>query len=135
MKILKVGKFCSPSTVISHEVLNMKRILVTYGGGMGGTRSEYYTSKIKKVGETLKVVTVDNKKLSLNPRFIVEIEDTKVLKVVTDVTAHSNYHSPICKKSIVTEYIDMSGYNNYILDSTYTESANSFYKDVEIENI
>lgn len=135
MKTLLVGKVCSPSTIISNEVLEMERILVSYGGGMGGANKEYYTSKIKKEGELLKIITLEGQKLSLNPRFIVEIEETKVLKVKTDTSAHSNYHDETCKKSIVTQYFNMSGYDNLKFVDYTSDNSRCFHKELEKEEI
>jgi hypothetical protein len=123
MRTLLVGKPCSPSETISHEVIEMKRVLITYGGGMGGANKEYYTKKIYKeqaINGGWNIETIDGKIIQLMPNFIVEVEETKVLKLVTDVTGHRNYNKTTCKKSILTEYFDLSGFDNYNIEEKYS---------------
>jgi hypothetical protein len=123
MRTLLVGKPCSPSETISHEVIEMKRVLITYGGGMGGANKEYYTKKIYKeqaINGGWNIETIDGKIIQLMPNFIVEVEETKVLKLVTDVTRHRNYNKTTCKKSILTEYFDLSGFDNYNIEEKYS---------------
>jgi hypothetical protein len=123
MKTLLVGKPCSPSDTISHEVIEMKRVLISYGGGMGGANKEYYTKEIRKeqaINGSWNIETIDGKKIQLMPNFVVEVEETKVLKLVTDVTNFKNYSKVVCKKSILTEYFDLSGFDNYNIEEKYS---------------
>ena len=123
MRTLLVGKPCSPSETISHEVIEMKRVLISYGGGIGGVNKQYYTKKLYKeqaINGSWNIETIDGKKIQLMPNFIVEVEETKVLKLVTDVTEHRNYNKTTCKKSILTEYFDLSGFDNYNIEEKYS---------------
>jgi hypothetical protein len=123
MRTLLVGKPCSPSETISHEVIEMKRVLITYGGGMGGAHKQYYTKEIRKeqaINGSWNIETIDGKKIQLMPNFIVEVEETKVLKLVTDVTGHRNYNKKVCEKSILTEYFDLSGFDTYNIEEKYS---------------
>jgi len=135
MKTLFVGKPCSPSNIINHEIFEMKRILISYGGGIGGAHKQYYTKKIYKeqaINGSWNIETIDGKKIQLMPNFIVEIEETKVLKLVTDVTEHRNYNNTTCKKSILTEYFDLSGFDNYNIQEKYlSRDGNVIFKITE----
>jgi hypothetical protein len=134
MKTLLIGAPCSPSEIISHEAIKMKRILITYGGGIGGGNKVYYTKKITKeqaINGSWDIETIDGKKISLMPRYIVEVEDTKVLKLVTNITEHKNYHKVVCTKSILTEYFDMSGFDNYEIVNKYIDRPKLIYQEEE----
>ena len=138
-KVLEIGKAMSPSTFVGKgELKNMKRILVSYGGGMGGSNKTYYTEKIHKeqaVNGTWNIVDIHGNMIELNPRFIVEVVDTKVLILNTDITEHANYHKQTCQSRILTEYFDLGemGYNDYVLKDEFRSSdkIKTFHKESE----
>jgi hypothetical protein len=137
MRTLIVGKPCSPSIKISDEVIEMKRILITYGGGMGGGNKTYYTKEIKKeqaINGGWYIETIDGKKIQLMPNFVVEVEQTKILKLVTDVTLHRNFSKKVCKKAVLTEYFDLSGFDDYNIDVNYSSRDDKIiFKEEELE--
>lgn len=138
-KVLEIGKAMSPSNFIGKgELKNMKRILVSYGGGMGGANKSYYSEKIHKeqaVNGTWNIVDIHGNIIELNPRFIVEVVETKVLILKTDITAHANYNSKTCKSKMLTEYFDLGemGYNDYVLIDGFRSSdkIKTFHKESE----
>lgn len=137
MRTLIVGKPCSPSIKISDEVIEMKRVLITYGGGMGGANKSYYTKEIKKeqaINGQWQIKTIDGKQINLMPNFVVEVEETKILKLVTDVTGQRNFSKKVCNKSILTEYFDLSGFDDYNIDIDYSSRDNKIiFKEEELE--
>ena len=138
-KVLEIGKAMSPSHFVGKgELKKMKRILVSYGGGMGGANKTYYTEKIHKeqaVNGTWNIVDIHGNMIELNPRFIVEVVETKVLILKTDITEHASYNSKTCKSKILTEYFDLGemGYNDYVLKDTFRSSdkIKTFHKESE----
>jgi len=138
-KVLEIGKAVSPSHFVGKgELKNMKRILVSYGGGMGGANKTYYTEKIHKeqaINGTWNIVDIHGNMIELNPRFIVEVVATKVVVLKTNTTGHANYNSKTCKSSILTEYFDLGemGYNDYVLKDTFRSSdkIKTFHKESE----
>lgn len=120
-KVLEIGLSCSPSHFVDKGTLKkFQRILVSYGGGIGGANKTYYTESIYKeqaINGMWTFVDFDGQKIQLNPRFIVEICETDVLILKTDITEHKNYHKKTCDKHILTEWIDLGflGFNDYKL--------------------
>jgi hypothetical protein len=123
---------CSPSTQIDSKSIEVVKIIITFGGGMGGANQTFYANRVDKTSDgMLSVETVDGRKLELNPRYIVSKEVTNILKVVTDTTEHSNYHEKTCKYSERTEFFDV-GFDSYEFASVNTSNAEkpvlSFFK-------
>ena len=117
-----VGLPCSPSKIIGQKVIKAKRILITYGGGMGGANKTYYFTKQKKLADGLLQLTlVDGKKVEVNPFFIVDKNDCKILQLKTDITAHCNYHSNTLgtKSKIETEYIYLDENETFTMVDRY----------------
>ena len=102
MKTYEIGYPCSPSNNISHETIKATEILVTWGGGMGGSSKRYYA--LSKNGKN-EFKLLDGDTIKINQEYIVHEKKVTIIKVVTDITAHSNYHKKTCNKAIKTEYI------------------------------
>lgn len=132
MQIVKIGLPCTPSKNISHDEFKCKRILVTYGGGMGGANKKYYATKVV-TGAFWGLTLIDGNKVEVNPDFIVDIEEIRVVKLVTDITAwsnHANHGEKKVKKSIKTEYFVLEyGEEAQIIKTDYTARHESNLKD------
>lgn len=141
-KVLEIGLACSPAHFIGKGVVkNMKRVLISYGGGMGGANRTYYTEKVHKeqaVNGTWNIVDIDGNSREINPRFIVEIVETKVLILKTDTTQHTNYHKKTCDKKTLIEFFDLGelGCTDYVLKGEYGRSSDKIKPfKVETETI
>jgi len=120
---LKIGLSCSPSKILSHEKVKVIKVLVSWGGGMGGASESYYCLSIDKTIDTGKfweLTFLDGKTKNVNPTFVVSFEDEILVKVVSDITEHMNYRQKTCKKSITTEYILLYPYKDYEITNDYT---------------
>jgi hypothetical protein len=111
MRKIEIGKSCSPSKIVSKEQIKCQRVLVSYGGGMGGANKSYYATKIQKEqalqGRWI-LKLLDGRTIDVNPSFIVENEEINVVKIVSDITEHLNFNKSKEKcvgKTLETEYI------------------------------
>lgn len=123
MKQVVIGLSCSPSNIIGQKIIKAKRILITYGGGLGGTNKTYHFTKQKTLSDGLIQLTLlDGKKVDINPFFIVSKNDCKMLRLESDITAHCNYHSNVLgnKHKIQIEYIYLDD------DETFTVLNNQY---------
>ena len=123
---------CSPSVRIGSKNIEVMKIIITFGGGMGGASQTFYANRVDKTSDgMLSVETVDGRELELNPRYVVSKERTNILKVVTDTTAHSNYNQKTCNYSERTEFFDV-GFDSYEFASVNASNAEkpvlSFFK-------
>ena len=111
MKTIKIGPSCSPNTyIVSHEIIKGKKFLVSYGGGMGGVHKIYFCKELyePKPAESMRMLTLlTGEVIRVNGRFIVEISDRNIVKVVSDVTGHRNFNKKMYSKVIETEYFEM----------------------------
>jgi hypothetical protein len=111
MKTIKIGPSCSPNTyIVSHEIIKGKKILVSFGGGLGGSSKTYHCTKvyIPQPADSLRTLTLlSGEEIHVNGRFIVEICDRNYVKVVSNVTGHRNYYKKVCSKAIETEIFEL----------------------------
>ena len=123
MKTIKIGLSCSPSKMISTEKIETKKVLISYGGGMGGAHQKLYATNIKPDWEFdghLRLTLISGEEVSINPAFIVMKNDCNVVKVVTDNTQHANYNEKSCNKSVDTEFIELRYDEDYVVVNEYT---------------
>ena len=114
---------CSPSIQIDSKNIEAMKIIITFGGGMGGASQTFYANRVDKTSDgMLSVETVDGRELELNPRYVVSKERTNILKVVTNTTPHANYHQKTCNYSEQTEFFDV-GFDSYEFASVNTSNA------------
>lgn len=114
---------CSPSKRIDSKNIEAVKIVITFGGGMGGSSQTFYANKVDKTSDgMLSIETVDGRELELNPRYVVSKERTIILKVVTDTTQHSNYGKKTCNYSERTEFFDV-GFDSYEFASVNTSGS------------
>lgn len=106
MKTFKIGLPCSPATMLTTAKAKATEIIVTYGGGMGGTNETYY-AQYQRPGATdneIVIRDISGREITLNRRYIVRTEPVTILEVVTDITAHTNYGQKVCSKDILHEF-------------------------------
>ena len=93
-----------------HEVKNLgiiNKVVMSCGGGMGGSRWNEYGkfNSIPEIGNMVQFVdAVSGETKTINPSFIVKIEEVQLVKVTTDVTPHANYAVKSCNKATHTTY-------------------------------
>lgn len=100
--IVEVGLTCSPSKLVETEPLDGYKVIVNHGN-----RSKTYYGLDISDGKDLIVNCIDGQSVEINQAFVISKERVKFLRIVTDNTAHANYHKRgnICKSSIQTRYI------------------------------
>lgn len=94
-----VGTLCSPSKLLGTNKEIVTEVLVSYGGGMGGSNERFYGETTKLDGET-KIETFDGKELIVNNDFIVYTRKKQIFTVLIDSTKHANYHKHVVKNRI-----------------------------------
>jgi hypothetical protein len=122
-----IGIPVSPARRVSCDEVDGFEVMVSCGGGMGGSKMKYYTTEVKKkAGNSIvKIKTIDNRQLELTDRFIVHIEPVRLVKAVFDTTAHTNYRETVCKKAIQTCWYCFRGNEHYSLSSQIQHSFDS----------
>jgi hypothetical protein len=121
---LIIGLPCSPSFLsIPTQIIQTTSFLVSYGGGIGGANKTYYatdcTVDATKIG-FYQLTLIDGSKVSINPRFIVEKQVVNLIKITTDTTPHSNYHTIKCKQSILIEWFKLEDDEEFEWESGFT---------------
>ena len=96
-KVLNFGLPCSPAKKVEEERHHAKKVLLTFGGGMGGAHRDifikdkdikYNTHGIAKVTNIF-----TNEVMEINSKYVVSANDIDLLFMKFDTTAHSNYHT------------------------------------------
>lgn len=134
---IKIGLCGTPARMISHEVVLAKKILLTYGGGMGGASEKIYcTKKELKAGivDMYALTLLSGEVIEVNPAFIVKVEDRRLVKVVCDVTSHSYFNAKNFKSMIITEYIGLKFEEDYVIVNDYVsrEDGRLIQKDEDV---
>jgi hypothetical protein len=116
MSTFKIGKSCTPSTILSHDLINVTKIKVTFGGGMGGANMNLYCTSIEDIEngfKKLNLITGDT--MNVNSNFIVYTKKGKIVKLISDITAHLNAKnkSSNSKQVLKIEYIKIFNGENY----------------------
>lgn len=125
MKTLKIGKSCSPSTIISHESVVVDELTLSYGGGIGGSKEILYITNSKPLGtKNIEVILLNGENITINLDFMVKTREVKLIKVVADITEHLNYHKHTCSKAIETQYILLEHNQKYDFSYEYQSRTN-----------
>lgn len=119
---LTFGLSCSPSEITDTQELAATKFLVSYGGGMGGANQTHYALDYKTNDKFYVLELLNGNQIKINPRFIVSMQDKKVLRIENDVTAHSNYREKNCEKYIIVNYYAMDDTDTYTIDKNQFDS-------------
>ena len=133
MKKLQIGLSCTPSHVVSHEIIKVTEVLISFGGGMGGANKTYYCTNVQKGDPFYLLTKLNNEVKKVNPNFIVEMGDIRLVKLVTDVTAHKRYHDKSQPETIDTEYFKLRQGEDYEIVDKYTSRSDNELKDRKIK--
>jgi hypothetical protein len=120
----KVGLSCTPSKIIKHEVIEVTEYLVSYGGGMGGSNARFYSKKLinpKKV-DSIGVELYNGEVLTIHKNFIVTERKKRILKIVSDITKHVNYHKHVCDSKHEVTYYKLNFGDDFELVNEYVSS-------------
>ena len=135
MKKLKIGLPCSPASIVKDSLLNVQAIKVSYGGGMGGSVETHYCTNVDIKKDYYHCTLLNGDVIKVNPTFIVDVRDRKIVKVVTDVTKHRNYHKIVCKEHITYEHILLGYDQEYEITNGYEPRSNVVYKDDYVKEL
>jgi hypothetical protein len=129
-----IGAPCSPAVILSHEKIEVTRITIIPIDGMTCSGRKYYCLEAQAVeegDEAIKCVLITGQKIGLGARYIVEMVCVNLIKMVSDTTMHSNYGGKdTCKKSVVTEYIELEFGDDYVIEKGYISRTNLPIKEV-----
>lgn len=113
-KPVKFYKTCSPSMHLSDRAIDVDKITVSYGGGMGGVNETYYVRKIEVNSEGFyNLFLYDGETIEINKRFIVKIKPCKLVEIVSDITEHPNLNPDKHTKLIETVYYEIKKNQTY----------------------
>ena len=120
---LIIGLPCSPSFLsIPTEIVKTTSFLISYGGGMGGANKTYYATDytVDAINGFYQLTLIDGSKVSINPRFLVEKQIVNLIKITTDTTQHSNFHSKKCNQSISIEWFKLEEDEEFEFKADFT---------------
>ena len=137
---LIIGLPCSPSFLsIPTQIIQATSFLVSYGGGIGGANKTYYATDCyaePEINGFYQLTLIDGSKVSINPRFIVEKQVVNLIKITTDTTPHSNYHTIKCKQSISIEWFKLEDDEEFEWKAEYKtrDEKRLVFKKTYLEN-
>jgi hypothetical protein len=115
-KKIIIGLPCTPSKYVSHKVVDCTRVLISYGGGMGGANKTYYAENIELKDGMLVLSLVKGSVVEVNPTFLVEKEKCKVAIIEYDVSPWANKDN-----AIEINYISLEMNEELVIDkNSYT---------------
>lgn len=127
MKI-KIGKACTPSTILSTNKIEGIKVLISYGNDI----KTYHCVKVQRTTEFKKLpldfwelTLLTGKVIEVNPKFIVEISNKNIIKILSDITAHKNYSKTTSERCILTEYIELRSNEEAVFVDEYTSRDES----------
>jgi len=101
-KTTVIGGIGSPVKLISRETTTATKLLVTYGGGIGGANVTYY-GNVKfssQEGNLLLIDDIVNGEIKVNLDYVVTREQIQLIVELWDTTDRTNYNGATCTKSI-----------------------------------
>lgn len=90
-----IGYPCTPCKWTSEiRYKKISKLLITYGGGMGGSKRIEYVERVKNINNDSiqSFVRFDGKTIKYNTRYIVSIEDFTMVSIDYETT--NQYHKP-----------------------------------------
>ena len=131
---VKIGLCGTPATIVSHEVIDTKKVIISYGGGMGGASEKHYCTKVLKLTKMWLLTLLSGEVFEVNPAFIVKVEDRRLVKLVCDVTSHSYFNAKNYKRLRIIEYIGLKFGEEYRIVNEYVsrEDGRVVQKDEDI---
>ena len=137
MEKIKIGLVCSPSRIMSHQKFSVTKVLITYGGGMGGVTETFHcTDVLERVTDAdvsfTRLQLVSGEVIEINPRFIVKKSIVNVVKMVSDTTAHANYYAKKYKQYIQTHIFELSFGEDYEIVESADTKLHVIYSNAEI---
>ena len=137
---LIIGLPCSPSFLsIPTQIIQATSFLVSYGGGIGGANKTYYATDYyaeQAINGFYQLTLIDGSKVNINPRFVVEKQVVNLIKITTDTTPHSNYHTIKCKQSISIEWFKLEDDEEFEWKADYKtrDEKRLVFKKTYLEN-
>jgi hypothetical protein len=123
MKTIEIGLPCSPSKSLSVEEIKVQKVIVCYGSK---TEVLYLKEVIIKDDE-MEVIYFNGHERDINNSFVVSSEEIRVVKTVTDVTAHRNYNekdpSKLVKDVVEIEYYEIKDSDKWIFSEKYVHKS------------
>lgn len=136
----------SNSPVGKHQVTEVgliKKVKMSCGGGMGGSVWNEFgtiTGDIYKDNFVTLRDAISGEEKALNTKYIVKVEDKKLIEVLTDITPFKNYGKKVCEKAFRTiyYYIDLTDtavatMNRNTLKDNEALKDRKIYEEVEIK--
>jgi hypothetical protein len=132
-KKIIIGNPCSPSKLIEIKEIPLIKIVLTYGGGMGGANRTLYIEEILSETEREMIVRQYNNEITtINKSYIVFREPIKAIFHTTDITSHTNYHTCKYDASISTNLYELSINDSWeYIDEYNRNNPKTFYSNVE----
>lgn len=140
--VLNFGLPCAPSRKVGEEKHHAKKVLLTYGGGMGGAHKDIFIKdkEIKYNTHGIAKVTniFTNEIIEINAKYVVSANDIDLLFMKFDTTAYSNYHTQKYKyteiiqvfaipKGAITKFV-----SDYHAPKSKVECVNTFNNDIKL---
>lgn len=115
------GLPCSPSKLVSHKEQQCEEFVLSYGGGIGGSKRTIHATQTvyneDKKEYCLDLINGEREFINLN--FVVSRRQRKVVTLEFDTTAHANYHEKKYEKATCIAVYAMSILNTYEVIDRY----------------
>lgn len=125
-----IGLPCSPSTRTNQEIKQVKEIMVTFGGGMGGSSTTYYGDIISDEDGFINIKDFQNETIKLNKLHIVHIKDKQLVFTETDTTEHTNYREKQCDSSSINQVFAISVFDTVNFSNEYFSNDDKDLKSI-----
>ena len=129
-----IGLPVSPAKHLDTTSKMVTKILITFGGGMGGSNKTYYATKMEKLNENeVELSLYDGEVIIINPTFIVERKEVQLIHNAVDSTDHTNYYQIKVKKSITNRFIVIGKTDTFSLSNELQSYSNNDLGDKLID--
>lgn len=110
----------SPASNPQVEVTPAVKMIVSYGGGMGGVHETFYVDTIPDLPTNTPITATDirGRKLRINPRYVVYTTPVDLVHFSYNITNQVNYNAPKCQSATYHELNEVTPGTEVVIGAT-----------------
>jgi hypothetical protein len=94
MKNIQIGLNCTPSKITHHGKIKGLELLITYGGGVGGSKNLLYAQSWQELDNGfIQITQLNGEMMKVNRLNIVTQKRINIVRVTHDLTEYANHTS------------------------------------------